>query len=171
MPAKGTLKKYMKEAIKLGARDAKVIKPATIVTAQWVRIKCQYGCGGFGDRLTCPPHSPTPEQTARMVGEYRAALLIHGGEHEDVSEVAVKIERLAFLDGFYKAFAMGAGPCRLCGDCTLKARDCRHPYEARPSMEACGIDVYQTARNNGYPIQVVKDHTCEENYYGLVLIE
>jgi len=38
-------------------------------------------------------------------------------------------------------------------------------------MEACGIDVYATARAAGYPIEVVKNRKCEENYYGIVLIE
>jgi hypothetical protein len=38
-------------------------------------------------------------------------------------------------------------------------------------MEACGIDVYRTARNNGYPIEVVTDCACAQNYYGLVLLE
>ena len=38
-------------------------------------------------------------------------------------------------------------------------------------MEACGIDVFATARANGFPIEVVKDESCEDNYYGLVLIE
>jgi len=48
---------------------------------------------------------------------------------------------------------------------------CRHPEKARPSMEACGIDVYATARGNGFPIEVVKDETDDQNYYGVVLIE
>jgi hypothetical protein len=38
-------------------------------------------------------------------------------------------------------------------------------------MEACGIDVYATVRANGFPIEVVEDGACEQNYYGLVLIE
>ena len=37
-------------------------------------------------------------------------------------------------------------------------------------MEDCGIDVYATARNNGYPIEVVRDDRCPQNYYGLVLL-
>ena len=38
-------------------------------------------------------------------------------------------------------------------------------------MEAAGIDVYATARGNGFPIDVVTDHACPQNYYGLVLVE
>lgn len=38
-------------------------------------------------------------------------------------------------------------------------------------MEACGIDVYSTARNNGFPIYVLKSKDEIENCYGLILIE
>ena len=161
----------MKLALKLGARDAKQISVESIVTAPWVRVKCQYGCGGYGQCLTCPPYSPTPEETARMLKDYQIAVLIHGDDHTDVTVIAARIERKAFLDGYYKAFAIGSGPCRLCDECNLEDKECLHPEDARPAMEACGIDVFQTARNNGVPIEVVKNRTCEQNYSGVVLIE
>ena len=165
------MKKYPARAAELGARDAKVIPIRTVVTAPWVRMKCQFGCGGYGSRLTCPPYSPTPAQTAELLRSYTRGILLHGDDHTDVSEIAAKLEREIFLDGFYKAFAMGSGPCRLCEECNLAEQDCRHPEEARPAMEACGIDVYQTARNNGFPIEVVRTEDGPQNYYGLVLVD
>ncbi|MCE5231071.1 DUF2284 domain-containing protein, partial [bacterium] len=33
----------------------RLIDPRTVPTAEWVRMKCQYGCGGYGGCLTCPP--------------------------------------------------------------------------------------------------------------------
>ncbi len=170
--AEKTLKFLCKKAIKLGARDSKVIKAPTVKTAAWVRNKCQYGCPGFGGSLTCPPYSPTPEQTQKVLSFFRKAILIHCDSNslKDISDIVVKIEREAFLAGFYKAFGMGAGPCRLCATCNVKAR-CRHPYKARPCMEACGIDVYKTARNNGFKIEVVESTHCKANYFGLILVE
>ncbi|MBU6392899.1 MAG: DUF2284 domain-containing protein, partial [Planctomycetes bacterium] len=41
----------------------------------------------------------------------------------------------------------------------------------RPSMEACGIDVYQTARNHNLKIETLKNKNDEVNIYGLVLLE
>ncbi len=32
-------------------------------------VKCKYGCGAYGTRLTCPPYSPTPDETRRMLSE------------------------------------------------------------------------------------------------------
>ncbi len=165
------LKKYRgygKRAKELGARDAKIISIRTVVVAEWVRLKCQFGCDEYGRRLTCPPHSPLPEYTRRMLAQYRYGILIHGDEWTDIKRIIAKLEREIFLDGYYKAFGMGAGPCYLCKRC---GKFCRYPDSARPSMEACGIDVYETVRANGFPIEVLRRRTCEGNYYGLVLIE
>jgi len=100
---------------------------------------------------------------------YSRALLIHCKGNVSPTRIVTALEREIFLAGFYKALGLGAGPCRVCEKCNLKK--CIEPEKARPSMEACGIDVYATARANGYPIQVLKDHSCEENCYGLILID
>lgn len=171
MAENNLIEDYIKQAIELGAHNAKQICADTIVTANWVRLKCQFGCGGYNKRFTCPPHSPMPEETAKALKEYKTALLIHCGDHRVIAQIVIEIERRAFLDGFYKAFAMSSGPCRFCEKCNLGKAGCLHPIEARPAMEACGLDVFQTVKNNGLPIEVVKDQTCEQNYYGLVLIE
>ncbi len=162
---------YVRAALRLKAKDAKVIPVESVVVAQWVREKCQFGCSGYGQRLTCPPHSPTPEETKRMLSHYKHALLVHGDENTPVNRIVVKLERRIFLDGHERAFGLGAGPCFLCEDCPPNPGLCRHPEEARPSMEASGIDVFTTVRAQGFPIEVLKDENCKPNYYGLVLIE
>lgn len=171
MPRRKSLRKYIHHAARLGAIDAKEIRAETVVTAAWVRLKCQYGCGGYGNCLTCPPHSPTPEETVRVLAGYTRAILIHGQDYGDVSEMGLQVEREAFFDGYYKAFSYGSGPCRLCDECNVEVGECRHPGEARPAMEASGIDVFATVRANGCPIEVVKDTSDEADYYSLVLVE
>lgn len=168
--AKKSLDFLCKLGLKLGARDCKIINVSTVKIAAWVRNKCQFGCSGFGSSLTCPPYSPTPEQTQKVLDCFKQAILVHSADEADISGIVYKIEKEAFLAGFYKAFAMGAGPCDLCPSCNTD-KTCRHPYKARPSMEASGIDVYKTARNNGYKIEVLKATNCKENYFGLVLVE
>lgn len=160
---------FLKRIVELGAIEAKVIQPSTVVTAYWIRLKCQFGCDGYGSSLCCPPHSPTPEQTRTTLDAYQAAILAHFGASGNVTKSMAALEREVFLHGYHKAFALGAGPCNLCKSCPEDG--CKHPDKARPSMEACGIDVFSTARNNGYPIEVVVDESSEQNYYGLLLIE
>lgn len=164
------LGKYVEMALNAGADNAKLIPAHEVYTAQWVRLRCQYGCGMYGRCLTCPPHSPTPEQTRRVLEEYSIALLIHTTGEADISEIASSIERAVFLDGYYKAFSFHAGPCHLCESCD-PSKPCRNPSKARPAMEAAGIDVFATAHRAGLPLEVVRTRRCPQNYYSLVLIE
>jgi predicted metal-binding protein len=162
--------RFLRVACDLGAIEAKIIDPRTIVIAPWVRFKCRFGCPYYGLRLCCPPHTPTPEQTQMVVDCYSQALLFHSrGMEVSPGEIAAELEREIFLSGFYKALGFGAGPCRLCPECNLQ--QCVYPLRARPAMEGCGIDVYATVRANGFPIQVVRDRDQIPNRYGLILIE
>jgi predicted metal-binding protein len=103
-----------------------------------------------------------------------AAFKVSGSESErsmrrKMRRSLVAVERELFLDGYYSAFAMAFGPCNLCPSCHLDG-DCKYPELARPSMEACGIDVYATARNAGFPLSVVRRHDEGCVMCGLVLV-
>lgn len=165
-----------------GASDAIFIKPEDVAVRDWVRLKCLYGCPNYGSCLTCPPYSPTPEETRRILKEYETAMLVRfggGPEGDDkgllcygknIGRLMVKIERGVFLEGHYAAFAYSAGHCQLCEErCTLD--HCRHPMEARPSMEGCGIDVFATIRHAGFETRVAKSRKESMAFYGLLLVE
>ena len=87
-------------------------------------------------------------------------------------EAVVELEGEMFKDGYYKAFVFLAGPCRLCKKCgALEDKTCAHAEAARPSMEGCGIDVYQTARNNGFFIQTLSERSEVRNIYSLMMVD
>lgn len=163
------LDRFLVMARDYGALEAKVIDAGSVATAAWVRLKCQFGCGGYHQRLTCPPYTPTPAETREVLACYRRAILVHCTGDVRPTAVVSKLERDLFIAGHYKALALGEGPCRLCQTCTQER--CQHPREARPSMEACGIDVYATVRANGWPIQTLPDHATPHNLYGLALVD
>jgi len=167
---RGSLARYVRRAKALGAQGAKIIGPRGVICAEWVRLKCEFGCDGYGQCRTCPPLSPTPERTRRVVDEYRLLLLVHVTRGRNVTPLVVRLEREIFLDGYHKAFAWGAGPCQLCKECDLTG-PCCHAERARPAMEACGIDVFATARGAGFPISVVRTRDDDRNYFGLIGIE
>lgn len=174
------LEKYCEKAIAVGATHAKIIDPKTVVTAPWVRFKCLFGCT-YKHRYSCPPHTPTPAETQATLDSYRRAILFHAEapytRERSRNMVAyldalVKLEEELFKDGYYKAFVMLAGPCVLCKECgKVEGAPCRFPAKTRPAMEACGIDVYQTARNNGFFIQTLKEKSETQNLYCLMLVD
>jgi predicted metal-binding protein len=166
----GDLREYLDRAVEMGASEARVIEARTIRCEPWVRFKCMFGCGGYNKRLTCPPFTPGPEETARAIACYRRAILIHSDDPATVNEIVPKLERDIFLDGHFKALGFGSGPCRLCERCDIRGR-CKYPYLARPSMEACGIDVFTTVRTNGFEIEVVRTEEQKGDYYGLILVD
>ena len=173
------LEKYCQFALNRGASAAKIIDVRTVKTAQWVRLKCQYGCGGWASSLCCPPFTPGPEETARVLEEYRRGMLLAYHFKGPASarkttrrrrDFLVQLERMCFLDGHYKAFGYANGPCRLCASCDTTGT-CLHPERARPAMEACGIDVFATARANGIDLEVVQDLEDKYTYCNLLLID
>jgi len=156
---------------KPGVKDARIISPLEVVTAEWVRLKCQFGCDGFGQCLVCPPFTPTPDQMRRVLDCYHRAVLIHFEPQAKIKAIVADLERDIFLSGVWKAFGLGAGPCSFCSRCPIEEKQCRHAERARPSMEACGIDVYSTAKKAGFPIEVVRTRRQCPNYYGLILVD
>ena len=170
---------YVKKARTLGFSRARIIDPVSVAVAEWVRWKCQFGCDGYGACLTCPPYSPSPETTRKVLADYSRALLLQTldadlnrdpGFPAGQRKLVAALEREMFLDGHYKAFGMAAGPCGVCRSCD-PAKGCRKPSLARPSMEACGIDVYRTARNNGLRLEVVGSGESLCAFVCLILID
>ena len=151
------------------ASGAWFIDPESIVFAHWTLYKCRYGCPAYNTTLCCPPHAPTLETTRAIAAEYSTGLLVNFSGATQVTRNIAEIEREIFLLDYYKVISFGAGPCKLCTECTLDG--CAFPHLARPSMEACGIDVYATVRQNGCRLNVLVSKEEEQNRYGLLLIE
>jgi predicted metal-binding protein len=67
---------FLKEkALEVGAIEAKIIPADKVFVENRVTLKCR-GCVGYGKKLTCPPHVPTPDEFRKILGEYDHALLI-----------------------------------------------------------------------------------------------
>ena len=174
------LKRYCDLALERGATSVKPIQPSSVVTAPWVRLKCQFGCPGYDQSYCCPPHTPTHEETRKVLDSYQRALLFHietlssknREKRKKFIRTLIDLEGEMFKDGDYKAFIFLAGPCDVCRGCAKTTGDsCNNRYRARPSMEACGIDVFQTARNNGFHIETLRDETELRNTFCLMLVD
>jgi predicted metal-binding protein len=159
------------EAVKSGATASKLISAKSIAVEPWVQLKCRYGCPKFGEYKTCPPFAPTYQETRELLSCYDTAILIEGQPPgRDFKDMILRLEHKANFAGFYKAFVMGAGPCPLCAECDVDG-ECAQPKDARPAMEACGIDVFKTVRNNGFEIEFLEHRNEYVKYFGLLLLD
>ncbi len=174
------LRDWCERALALGAEAARPLAPGLVVTADWVRLKCQFGCDGYGLCRTCPPYSLTPDQTRRLLDGYSRALLLRVGPHTGYDDsdkyslaarsAAVELEREMFLAGYHRVWSLGAGPCATCATCDMD-KPCVDPEHARPSLESCGIDVFGTVRNAEWAIDVVRDKEDQYRFFSLVLVD
>jgi predicted metal-binding protein len=81
------------------------------------------------------------------------------------------LERDAFKLGYRFAAALSGGECVLCEACVGQGSGeaCRHPFAARPSMEAVGIDVVATARAAGLDVELPA--AGDPRWTGLLLVD
>jgi predicted metal-binding protein len=90
---------------------------------------------------------------------------------ESILGIINQIESLCITEGYSFATGLGAGTCWLCEECVGPASGlpCRHPFKARPSMEAMGIDVVATAKKAGVQVNFTPNGT--RNWLGLILVD
>ncbi len=173
--------KIEKVISKFDLPDFKWIDPKDIIVAHWVRMKCNYGCDGYG-RACCPPNVPPIIECQEFFREYTSAIIFHtrfDAEKNNYPKALsqklynslVELERSVFLQGYHKAFVFNQSCCSLCKDCMNKKEECKHPEKQRPSPEAFGVDVYGTVRNVGFEINVVTKLHQEIDRFAILLIE
>ncbi|MCG6877801.1 MAG: DUF2284 domain-containing protein [Deltaproteobacteria bacterium] len=165
------LEDFRHTARKIGFRRAVLLDVSKIAVVPWARIKCRYGCARYGVNLQCPPRGLEGEATERLLDSYSKALILEGtppGRH--FHDQLLKMETHAFLSGYHKAFSLGAGPCPICDKCPDDG-NCRYPHKTRPSMEASGIDVYETVRHAGLKLKPATEKNQYAKYFGLLLLE
>lgn len=156
-------------------------------------------CSGYGRFLTCPPHVMSVDAFSRIRSGYQWGLLIqveaknidstdkgkgridrtilkenrklHYPFKLKLVEVVEAVESAAFKKGMRFAAGLVGGSCVLCEQCVIdkSSNACRHPFRARPPMEAVGIDVIKTAENAGLPISLSSSKNVV--WTGLVLLD
>ena len=165
-----------------GFPDFRWVDPKEIVVAQWVRLKCQFGCDSYGRNASCPPNTPPLADCRAFFGEYRLGAVFHVSRRFDDSEerhawsrtanrALVELEEAVCTANHPKAFMMFLDNCNLCRECANTRSHCRNKKLARPSPEGMGMDVSATVAKYGYTIGTAADHDLEINHFAFLLIE
>jgi predicted metal-binding protein len=165
-----------------GFTDFRWLDPAAIAVAEWVRMKCLYGCPDYGKSGSCPPNAPPVAECERFFRNYSSAVVFHFEKTTDkpedrhdwargINRRLSDLEREVFLAGHVKAFLLFMATCSLCTRCSGKKADCKDPLRARPTPEAMAIDVFSTVLRAGYPIEVLTDYRRAMNRYAFLLVD
>lgn len=173
----------MKTALDCGAHKASWIdihKDAVFNTV-FRDICATNSCGQYGRCHMCPPDIGDIHELIKEAQDYDRGLLyqtvgkledsfdiegmLEAGKHHN--EVAASIrDSLNHLVGLMH---LSSGGCRMCKRCTkLIDQPCVYPELALSSLEAYGVDVYNTAQNAG-----LKYHHGPNTvtYFGMVFVK
>jgi predicted metal-binding protein len=168
-------------ARELGADRAVAMLASDVVVDDRVRMKCLVPrCEHYGNNLMCPPNLPSVDEFRKALSLYKIAILVQcrienipmpeGKEltqlaidksyraamaqsMKAMSEILSAMEKECLGMGYRFAMGLGGGACAYCAQCVGPGGTCRHPFKARPSIEAMGVDVVATAAKAGAPVQ------------------
>ena len=155
-----------------------------IVVSNWVYQKCLYGCRRYNTNWCCPPVTPEPGRAKEIIQEYSLALLLVGeqscsafyrdNEAKRLKQIrhwkgALSLERLLFLEGYYKVFSIIGTNCPLCKQCAYP-ENCLFPQEKRPSVESYSIDLLGTLKKIGIPSQIANSKIAPFKSYSIVFV-
>lgn len=166
----------------LGAGKAALIPADQIVLAASFRDACaQNSCGAYGKYWVCPPACGEIDTLMARVRSFDQAILYESvGHFEDSFDIdgmiaarrahSVLSRRIEEeLRGLLppERLHLSVGGCDLCKACTYpEGQPCLFPERALLSLEACGVDVYQTAKAAGLPYY---NGANTVTYFGLIL--
>ncbi|MFH1512558.1 MAG: DUF2284 domain-containing protein [Bacillota bacterium] len=154
-----------KLTVSCGAGKAAVIlKNRVVLSADFREICKGNACGNFGKCHMCPPDVGEIGDLIKRVREFDTAVMYQSVYELDDSfdfegmqsagasfnNTARRIQEMAGGMLRRRWLHLAAGGCRGCEICAKRENmPCRAPEQALASLEAYGVDVYQTAVNAG----------------------
>ena len=130
-----------------------------------IRDMCKRNsCGRYGRAWNCPPGCGEIEDLEAECRKYSKAILFNTvGQLEDsldwegmmaqgkvLSKYLVDIDDNLIEMGLSDYKIMGSASCSACDECTYPDAPCRNPEKLFVPIEACGINVMQTAIDAGF---------------------
>ncbi|GHU66364.1 hypothetical protein AGMMS49983_15850 [Clostridia bacterium] len=130
-----------------------------------IREMCvQNSCGRYNRAWNCPPVVGTIEELEAQCDHFSNGILVNTVKHiEDsfdwegmMDGGRVLCDLLLVFDAYAKEIGLadyrifGGGSCYGCETCSYPDTPCRHPDKLFTPIEACGINVMQTAKDSGF---------------------
>lgn len=173
-------------ALSLGLTGAQIIPTSIILVQDEVVDRGCAACPSYGKYLSCPPAVSPPEEFRKFLAGFQKALLVQlkdktagdpsTGDYGEafnhlsrMNNALLSLEEFCRTSGFPRARCYIGGHCQLCESCVGPGSPCRNPELLRTSMDANGINVVETCKAAGCPLEfpVKETVTCT----GLILLE
>ena len=134
------------------------IDPRAIIFEERVKLKCMF-CERFGNNRRCPPY-PNGIDIKTSIGEYEKCMVVYTIFHyKNEQEMAMvrrestnylhksllELDKILWKNEQVLGVSFIGGSCKLCKDGC--APICRNPVNSRIPVEATGINVLSTIKN------------------------
>ena len=141
--------------------ESAVIPARQIPFSRSVADACRSNqCGKYGTCWTCPPGVGAYQELEKKIKTYENAAIFtckypleDAFDFEGMMDAQTAATQILYgiMDKMREEgeafWALGCGGCSLCKKCTYPDAPCRFPEKAVVSVEACGINVVELARN------------------------
>jgi predicted metal-binding protein len=146
-----------------------------------IRAMCEQNtCGRYGKSWNCPPVCGTVEELEAACRRYSKGILVNSVKQLEDSfdwqgmmdggralcDILLDIDDAARRLGLADYRILGSGGCNSCEDCSYPDHPCRHPDKQFTPIEACGINVMQTALDSGFKYNNGQNTVT---YFGMLL--
>lgn len=150
-------------AKKAGFQTCVELHTGLLIPQDSIRAFCEQNkCGFHGANYMCPPLVGTINEFKKKFAQYKSGVLLQYSENMPNREYMSLKEKIAIYgktrvrfhrkllkvedffrnEGAIDVWGMMGGSCGLCKVCgAITGEPCRHPEQARCSVEATGIDV------------------------------
>jgi predicted metal-binding protein len=160
------IQQFIGQANKEGYTNIASVDISKIEFEESLRALCdQNACGHFNKSWTCPPACGKIEELRNKVLSFKDGILVQkvytledSFDFEGMMEGQSNFDKLFsnmmdfnFNNNNKDHYSLKAGSCHLCETCTYPDKPCIYPDKARPSIEACGINVTSLCGSCGIP--------------------
>lgn len=142
---------------------AAVIDVNKLIFRDDVREMCKSGrCGSYGNNWGCPPGCGSVDECRERAGKYDKAIVVQTigiledsfdfeGMEKATSEHRARMTNIRekLQTELSDVLSLGAGPCKVCSECTCPHEPCRFPEKQFSSMEAQGLMVSEVCSDSG----------------------
>jgi len=140
---------------------------------------CKFGCPEYGKYPSCPPYVGSIHENRAFVREYEYFVLVttpeefgddFDGYKRMYQERLLNIQKDLIKAGYFYAFALFPGSCRLCKVCGMPDT-CYRRSDVRPSVSAMGIELLPYLQSKETVLQKLNISLHTRRLFSIIFLE
>ena len=148
--------------------------------------QCKFGCSEYGKYPSCPPNTGAFDDIKRFVKTYKWFIVVttestfrynsdfylqeFNSYKRVFQEKLINIQKVLYSMGFFHAFPLFPGSCKLCATCGMPER-CFRPQDVRPAVSAMGIELMDYLQMRRHILDKLNIPLHTNRLFSIILLE